>query len=92
MDTNTSKGEQLELGLNNVWRVQIIGEDKFRINDFTLPRNDVIVNKVYSRNTLPKWVSDALSVLQITDDYSTIKAIGKRVDENIFYVVEPIKE
>jgi len=84
--------EQGNLLLNNVCRLEILEGGSFSIKDFTVPSRDVIINKTYIKKELPKWMLDALSVLQILDDGATITNVGKKVDGTVFYLLEPISE
>ena len=83
------KMEQEELALNNVWRVEITASGGYRLNDFTLPSNDVIVRKIHREKDLPIWMLESLAVLQILDNGESISDVGKKIDEAIFYILEP---
>ena len=84
--------EQPELPLGNLWRVQVYPSGTFRINDFTMPSSSGIINKVIRRHRVPQWILDAVSVLQIVDEGADVPNVGKRLNENVFYVIEPMKE
>ena len=83
--------EQQELALNNVWRLEITASGGYKLNDFTLPSNDVIISKVYRKKDLPLWILESLAVLQILDNGESILDVGKKIDESIFYMLEPRK-
>jgi len=84
--------EQQELALNNIWRLEITASGLYKLNDFTLPSNDVIINKMRSKEQLPKWMLESLAVLQILDDGEMIDKVGKKIDSSIFYLIEPFEE
>jgi hypothetical protein len=81
--------EQQELALNNVWRLEITDNGSYKLNDFTLPTNDVIINKMHTKDKVPKWMLESLAVLQILDNGESIADVGKKIDESIFYLLEP---
>lgn len=81
--------EQQELALNNVWRLEITANGSYKLNDFTLPTNDVIINKMHTKDKVPKWMLESLAVLQILDNGESIADVGKKIDESIFYLLEP---
>ena len=81
--------EQQELALNNVWRLEITDSGSYKLNDFTLPSNDVIINKNHLKETLPTWMLESLSVLQIIDDGDMVDKVGKKINSSIFYLLEP---
>jgi hypothetical protein len=81
--------EQQELALSNVWRLEITASGSYKLNDFTLPSNDVIINKMHKKEKVPKWMLESLAVLQILDNGESIEDVGKKIDESIFYIIEP---
>jgi len=81
--------EQEELALNNVWRLEITKSGAYKLNDFTMPSNDVIINKMHRKKDVPKWMLESLAVLQILDDGESITDVGKKIDNSIFYLLEP---
>ena len=84
--------EQSDLVLNNIWRLEITESGSYIINDFTLPSNEVIINKIHRKKDLPTWMLESLAVLQILDNGESISKVGKKIDNTIFYLVEPIKD
>ena len=81
--------EQQELALNNVWRLEITDSGSYKLNDFTLPTNDVIINKMHTKDKAPKWMLESLAVLQILDDGDMVDKVGKKINSSIFYLLEP---
>jgi len=84
--------EQADLTLNNIWRLEITENGSYKINDFTLPSNEVIINKIHRKKDLPTWMLESLAVLQILNNGESISKVGKKIDSTIFYLVEPIKD
>jgi hypothetical protein len=84
--------EQSDLVLNNIWRLEITESGSYKINDFTLPSNEVIINKIHRKKDLPTWMLESLAVLQILNNGESISKVGKKIDSTIFYLVEPIKD
>lgn len=83
---------QGELPMNNVWRVQVNPDGKYMVNDFTLPSQSSNIKKLMSKTEVPRWVLEAISVLQIADDDITVDGVGKRISSSIYYIFEPINE
>lgn len=83
---------QGELPMNNVWRVQVNPDGKYMVNDFTLPSQSSNIKKLMSKTEVPRWVLEAISVLQIADDDTTVDGVGKRISSSIYYIFEPINE
>ena len=79
---------QVELPLDNVWRVEIKGSGRVILNDFTMPSASSKIKKVIKLTDAPKFIRDAVSVLQIAPDGTSIEGVGKKIDEDIYYIVE----
>jgi hypothetical protein len=79
---------QQEIPLENVWRVEMKGSGRIILNDFTMPSASSKIKKIIKLTDAPKFVRDAISVLQIAPDGTTVDGVGKRIDEDIYYIVE----
>lgn len=79
---------QLEIPLDNVWRVEMRGAGNVILNDFTMPSASSKIKKVIKLTDAPKFIRDAVSVLQIAPNGTTIDGVGKKIDEDIYYIVE----
>jgi hypothetical protein len=79
---------QQEIPLENVWRVEMKGSGRIILNDFTMPSASSKIKKIIKLTDAPKFVRDAISVLQIAPDGTSIEGVGKKIDEDIYYVVE----
>lgn len=79
---------QQEIPLDQVWRVEIRGSGKVILNDFTMPSASSKIKKVINLTDAPKFIRDAVSVLQIAPNGTTVDGIGKKIDEDIYYIVE----
>jgi hypothetical protein len=79
---------QFELPLENVWRVEIKGSGRIILNDFTMPSASSKIKKVIKLIDAPKFIRDGVSVLQIAPDGTSIEGVGKKIDEDIYYIVE----
>lgn len=82
------KMEQQDLGLSNVWRLEIVG-DLFQLNDFTLPSNNDIIKKLHRRDQVPTWMLESLAVMQILDDQTLVDDVGHKINGTIYYLIEP---
>jgi hypothetical protein len=79
---------QQEIPLENVWRVEIKGSGRVILNDFTMPSASSKIKKIIKLTDAPKFIRDAVSVLQIAPDGTSIEGVGKKIDEDIYYIVE----
>jgi hypothetical protein len=85
---NIMRMVQQEIPLENVWRVEMKGSGRIILNDFTMPSASSKIKKIIKLTDAPKFVRDAISVLQIAPDGTTVDGVGKRIDEDIYYIVE----
>jgi hypothetical protein len=85
---NAIMGRQEELPLDNVWRVEIRGNARVVLDDFTLPSSSVIMRKIIKLTDAPKFIQDGISVLQIAPDGTSIEGVGKKISEDVYYIVE----
>jgi hypothetical protein len=85
---NAIMGRQEELPLDNVWRVEIRENARVVLDDFTLPSSSVIMRKIIKLTDAPKFIRDGVSVLQIAPDGTSIEGVGKKISEDVYYIVE----
>lgn len=79
---------QIEMPLDNVWRVEVKGSGRVILNDFTMPSASSKIKKVIKLTDAPKFIQDAVAILQIAPDGTTVDGVGKKIDEDIYYIVE----
>jgi hypothetical protein len=79
---------QTELPLDNVWRVEMKGGGRVILNDFTMPSASSKIKKIIKLTDAPKFIRDGVSVLQIAPDGTSVEGVGKKIDEDIYYIVE----
>ena len=79
---------QQEIPLDQIWRVEMKGSGRVILNDFTLPSASSKIKKVINLTDAPKFIRDAVSVLQIAPNGTTVDGVGKKIDEDIYYIVE----
>ena len=79
---------QQEIPLEQIWRVEMKGSGRVILNDFTMPSASSKIKKVIKLTDAPKFTRDAVSVLQIAPDGTSIEGVGKKIDEDIYYIVE----
>ena len=80
--------KQEELKLDSVWRVKVYPDGLVELNDFTMPsKTGKLVDKI-SQTDIPDWIRDALAVLQIVDDGAIVDGVGRKINEQIYYVTE----
>jgi hypothetical protein len=85
---NALMHRQLDLPLDNIWRVEVRGNSRVVLNDFTMPSSSTIIRKVIALDEAPKFIRDGLSVLQIAPDGTSIEGVGKKISEDVYYIVE----
>ena len=81
-------GMQTMLPLENVWRVEMKGSGRIILNDFTMPSASSKIKKIIKLTDAPKFIRDGVSVLQIAPDGTSVEGVGKKIDEDIYYIVE----
>ena len=80
--------KQEELELDSVWRVKVYPDGLVELNDFTMPsKTGKLVDKI-SQADVPDWIRDALAVLQIVDDGAVVDGVGRKINEQIYYITE----
>jgi len=80
--------KQEELKLDSVWRVKVYPDGLVELNDFTMPsKTGKLVDKI-SQTDIPDWIRDALAVLQIVDDGAIVDGVGRKINEQIYYITE----
>jgi hypothetical protein len=85
---NIMRMVQQDIPLEQVWRVEMKGSGRVILNDFTMPSASSKIKKVIKLTDAPKFVRDAISVLQIAPNGTTVDGVGKKIDEDIYYIVE----
>jgi hypothetical protein len=79
---------QQDIPLEQVWRVEIKGSGRVILNDFTMPSASSKIKKIIKLTDAPQFIRDAVSVLQIAPDGTSIEGVGKKIDGDIYYIVE----
>lgn len=80
--------KQEELELDSVWRVKVYPDGLVELNDFTMPsKTGKLVDKILQTD-VPDWIRDALAVLQIVDDGVVVDGVGRKINEQIYYITE----
>jgi hypothetical protein len=85
---NIMRMVQQDIPLEQIWRVEIKGSGRVILNDFTMPSASSKIKKVIKLTDAPKFIRDAISVLQIAPDGTSIEGVGKKIDGDIYYIVE----
>jgi len=81
---------QESLPMQNVWRVQMTSDGLYMINDFTMPSQSDNIERRIPKDEVPKWVLEQVSVLQITENDTTVDGVGKKISDSVFYIFEPM--
>lgn len=79
---------------NNVWRLEFAEDGSIRVSLIGLPRmSHVSLPSSYrSLSEAEPWVQERVAVLSLLDPcpkHAYIRGVGRRMSENIFWVVEP---
>ena len=85
---NALMERQLDLPLDNIWRVELRDNDRVKLTDFTMPSSSPILNKTIPIKDAPSFIRDGLAVLQISQDGVHVDGVGKRISDTVYYVVE----
>lgn len=85
---NALMHRQEELPLTNIWRVEIRDNHMLHLSDFTMPSASDRMRQIVKLNDAPKFIRDALAVLQISQDGTLIEKVGKRISDSVFYIIE----
>lgn len=85
---NALMERQEDLPLDNIWRVEIRDNHTLKLSDFTMPSASDKLNQIVKLNDAPKFIRDALAVLQISQDGTLVEKVGKRISDSVFYVIE----
>lgn len=85
---NALMHRQEDLPLDNIWRVEIRDNHELLLSDFTMPSASGKLKRIVNANDAPKFIRDALAVLQISQDGTLIEQVGKRISDSVFYVIE----
>ena len=85
---NALMERQEDLPLDNIWRVEIRENHELLLSDFTLPSASDKLKQVVKESDAPKFIRDALAVLQISQDGTLVEKVGKRISDSVFYILE----
>lgn len=85
---NALMERQEDLPLDNIWRVEIRDNHTLKLSDFTMPSASDKLNQIVKLNDAPKFIRDALAVLQISQNGTLVEKVGKRISDSVFYVIE----
>jgi len=82
--------DNLACSLEQIWRVKLTEDGLVELSDFTLPKTSKNFIKTQSLNrvSLPSWIKERISVLQICESGTTIEGVGQKVSDRVFYVIE----
>jgi hypothetical protein len=82
--------ENLEQPIEQVWRVKFHDDDTVSLYSFAMPHIEKNFGKQDRLNNalLPDWVKERVAVLQICESGDTIKGLGQKVSDKVFYVIE----
>jgi hypothetical protein len=83
--------ESLEQPIEQVWRVRFYDDGTVSLYSFAMPaieKNFGKQDRLNNASYLPDWVKQRVSVLQICESGDTIKGVGQKVSDKVFYVIE----
>ena len=82
--------DTLACSLEQIWRVKLTEDGSVELSDFTMPKTskNFITTQRLNEVSLPSWIKERISVLQICESGTTIEGVGQKVSENVYYVIE----
>jgi hypothetical protein len=80
----------LEQPIEQIWRVKLHDNNEIELYSFAMPQTQKNLPRKHrlNRQSIPQWVNDRISVLQICEVGDTIKGVGQKVSDKVFYVIE----
>jgi hypothetical protein len=82
--------ENLTHPIEQIWRVKLLDDGTVDMYSFALPPKEKNLGTQHclNRGSLPHWVNERISVLQICEVGETVDGVGQKVSDKVFYVVE----
>ena len=83
--------ENLEQPIEQVWRVRFHDDGAVSLYSFAMTpieKNFGMQDRLNNASYLPDWVKERIAVLQICESGDTIKGVGQKVSDKVFYVIE----
>jgi hypothetical protein len=79
----------LDRPIEQVWRVKLHDDGSADLYSFAMPKEKNLDNTHrLNEVSLPQWVKERISILQICNDGEVIDGVGQRVSKGVYYVVE----
>ncbi len=81
----------LEQPIEQVWRVRFHDDGAVSLYSFAMTpieKNFGMQDRLNNASYLPDWVKERIAVLQICESGDTIKGVGQKVSDKVFYVIE----
>ena len=82
--------ESLECHIEQVWRVKFMDDGTVDMYSFAMPpqKNLPAASRLNTAASLPDWVNERISVLQICESGGIVDGVGQKVSEKVYYVIE----
>jgi hypothetical protein len=81
--------ESLARPIEQVWRVKLLDDGSIDMYSFAMPQQkNLPTTHCLNNASLPDWIRERISVLQICDKGETIEGVGQKVSDKVFYVIE----
>jgi hypothetical protein len=81
--------EALCTPIEQIWRVKLHEDNTADLYSFAMPKEkNLDTTQRLNEVSLPQWVKERISVLQICDDGEVVDGIGQRVSKGVYYVIE----
>jgi hypothetical protein len=82
--------KSLECHIEQVWRVKFMDDGTVDMYSFAMPqqKNLPAASRLNNAASLPDWVNERISVLQICESGAVVGGVGQKVSEKVFYVIE----
>ena len=81
--------ESLCTPIEQIWRVKFNDNGAVDMYSFAMPQEkNLPAAKCLNTATLPQWIKDRVSVLQICEQGDIIVGVGQKLSDKVFYVIE----
>lgn len=82
-------GVGLDRPIEQVWRVRFHEDGTVGMYSFAMPQEKNLPNDArLNKESLPQWVNERVSVLQICQQGDIIDGVGQKVSDRVYYVIE----
>jgi hypothetical protein len=75
--------------IEQVWRIKLQDDGSIDMYSFAMPQQkNLPMTRCLNNLSLPLWVNERLSVLQICQVGDSVDGVGQKVSDKVYYVIE----